>query len=209
LKRKQLLVVGTVAALGMVSAAGASLVSAATVLSDDNTSSLVEKLADKFNLKKDDVQKVFDQDKADKQAQREKQVSDYLQKKVDEGNITLAQKTLVENKLKELKTARENERKDLTTWAKSNSIDARYVIPMGRGASDTRLQKLVESGKITSAQKTLIENKQKELKTAHESQRNDLEKWASDNNINIDDIMPFGGERGIGRGPGPKDSIPN
>lgn len=84
-----------------------------------------------------------------------------------------------------------------------------------------RLDDLVTKGKITSSQKDLIVNKQKELFTAMQdwekqhqnedhatqdfrnakkdfmqSQRDSLEQWAEDNDIDLKYLRPMGGPRG-------------
>ena len=110
--------------------------------STDPMSSLVDKLVSKFNLNKTDVQKVFDESRTEMEAKREAKTSTKLQKLVDAGTITAAQKTKIEAKIKELKAARESnkdsmkdlsdderkakmdsERTALETWAKDNGID--------------------------------------------------------------------------------------
>jgi cellobiose-specific phosphotransferase system component IIA len=198
--KKNLLVGATVLSFGITSIAGMSIASAASN-TDTGNNNLVDKIAAKFNLNKSDVQKVFDEDNTARQAERQKNISDDLQNKVDKGEITAAQKTLIENKLKEMQTARDSERKDLETWATNNKIDAKYVMFHGmRDGSDNRLQAAVDDKKITAEQKTLIENKQKELQTKHETERDALKKWATDNKLDLSDIMPLGG--GPGRGPG-------
>lgn len=105
-------------------------------------SGLVDKIATKFNLSKDDVQKFFDEEHASREAEREKTQSERLQKLVDEGTITSDQKTALEAKLKEMRAEREvnkssmssltpQERKakikehrgEMEEWAKSQGID--------------------------------------------------------------------------------------
>jgi hypothetical protein len=200
LKNKNIILASaSVLALGVASFTGMSLASAAT--SPNSSDSLVDKIASKFNLNKNDVQKVFDDDKTAREAERQKDFSDRLQNKVDSGDITATQKTLIENKMKELQSKKDTELKDLQKWASDNKIDMKYLHGFGRGADgDNYLQDAVDSGDITSAQKTLIENKQKELKDKFDAERDDLKKWASDNKIDLEDIMPLTGGRGHGFG---------
>jgi hypothetical protein len=193
LRNKNVLLAGaTVLAFGVTSLTGMSLASAAATTSSGD--SLVDKIASKFNLKKDDVQKVFDEDKTTREAERQKDFSDRLQKKVDSGDITAAQKTLIENKFKELQTKRDTEQKDLKKWASDNKIDLKYLHIGFRRNDDTDssyLQEAIDNGDITAAQKTLIENKQNELKDKIDAEKTALQKWASDNKINLEDIMPL------------------
>ncbi len=89
-------------------------------------SSLVQKLAAKFNLNKDEVQKVFDEDRTAHEAEREQKLSERLQKLVDAGTITSAQKTAIENKLKELREERQADReemKDLSDSERQSKMD--------------------------------------------------------------------------------------
>lgn len=131
--------VATVGAAGLVAT---QAVSAATNHSDNPQSSLVDKIATKFGLNKTDVQQVFDEEHAAREAEHEAKVTARLQSLVDDGTISADQKTLIEAKLKELKTERESDQssfKNLTPaerkakmdekktaleqWAKDNNID--------------------------------------------------------------------------------------
>lgn len=58
-----------------------------------------------------------------------------------------------------------------------------------------RLQDLVDDGKITAEQKTKIEAKHEEQQAAREAERTELEKWATDNGIELRYLM---GGRGHG-----------
>jgi hypothetical protein len=91
---------------------------------------LVQMLADKFNLKKTDVQVVFDQYKTNRQSQMETKYKSMLDQAVTAGKITSAQEQLILAKHQELKTSRLKNRQDLLTWANQNNIDPRYL--MGR-----------------------------------------------------------------------------
>lgn len=121
---------------------------------DNPTSSLVQKIADKFGLHKSDVQAVFDQDKSDRKANMEKKSEERLDQAVKDGKITEEQKQLIISKQKELQTTRqtqmqsmqgksqdeikaameankstmEAERKSLEDWAKQNGIDMQYLM---------------------------------------------------------------------------------
>lgn len=144
--------------VGLSSLTGVGMVSAAS--NTDGQDGLVNKIATKFNVNKDDVQKVFDEDRAAHEAEHEKEISDRLQKLVDAGTITADQKTAIEAKLKELKANREAEREsmknlteeerkakmdakrtELENWAKEQGLDLsklRGVFhgPHGRGGPD-------------------------------------------------------------------------
>lgn len=103
---------------------------------------LVKKIAQKFNISQDDVQKVFDEERSAHQAEREKKAGERLQKLVDDGTITAEQKTAIEAKMKELKAEHEankgtmkdlsederkakmeEKRSALETWAQEQGLD--------------------------------------------------------------------------------------
>jgi hypothetical protein len=149
--KRSLLVGGVVSTVGLASLASVGMAAAAT----DNSSSqqnLVDKIAQKFNVNKDDVQKVFDEDRAAHEAEHEKAQAERLQKLVDNGTITAAQKTAIEAKLKELKAERqankdefknlsEDQRKakmdekrtELESWAKEQGLDLSKLRGVFRG----------------------------------------------------------------------------
>lgn len=112
---------------------------------------IVEKIATKFDLNKNEVQKVFDEQKIEMQAQMQAKNEERLTILVSEGKITEAQRTLILNKHKELHESRQSDRdalKELTpeekkakmeakrtelnTWAKENGIDPDFLF-LGRG----------------------------------------------------------------------------
>ena len=119
------------------------------------SSDLVQKISKKFNLKKADVQAIFDELKKEHQAKLEIKLRDKLSAAVNAGKITQIQKELILQKNKELQTQRQSsldlwknltpeerkakmqdQRSDLETWANENGIDAKYVLgfdkPRGR-----------------------------------------------------------------------------
>lgn len=198
MKRKlsALAIAGTIGLVGIGGASAASAMSNGSSSSD----SLVDRLVEKFNLNKDEVKAVFDEEHTARMTERQAKISERLQDAVDDGDITAAQKTAIENKLKELQAAREADRTALEKWAEDNDIDTKYLVGGGRhGGNDNRLQDAVDDGDLTEAQKTLIENKRDELQDTREQQRDELEQWAEDNDIDVKYLM--GGMRGgHGRG---------
>jgi hypothetical protein len=188
--KKSLVAVGVLASVGLVGVNSTGMVSAATGASSN---SLVFKIAQKFNLNQDDVQAVFDAEKAQKDAERQAELSTRLQTAVNNSQITGTQKTLIENKLKELRAAREAERAALEAWAKEKDLDIRYL--MGR-PQDSDLQTLVDEGKITAEQKAAIEAKRAELQDKREAARSALQQWAKDNIID-QKYLKMGGGSGL------------
>lgn len=153
MKRNLALAITTVAILGAGVFASTKVSAATTSVTDSPMSTLVQKIADKFGLNKADVQAVFDQERADRQAEMQAKFEAQLTQDVTDGKITDAQKQLVLAKRKELesarqaemqslegktaeerqaamaakKTARDAERTALQNWATQNNIDVKYV----------------------------------------------------------------------------------
>lgn len=135
--------------IGVASVAMLSTMAFAKV---DNNGTLVDQLATRFNLNKADVQKVFDEHRAEKRADREKNYEDRLQKAVDAGKLTSEQRDKVLAKHKELvsqmqadrdsmkdktpeerKSARDAKRSEIEQWEKDNNIPAGYLMMDGHG----------------------------------------------------------------------------
>ena len=186
----------TAVTMGIVGLAATASAQTAT-----SNTSLVDKIATKFNLNKDDVKAVFDAERSERQAERATKMSERLQTLVDKGTITADLKAKIEAKQKELQSERETKRTELEKWASDNGIDMKYLMggrghgPMGNDTND--LQALVDKGTITADQKAKIEAKQKELQAERETHRTELEQWAKDNNIDAKYLMG-----GMGHGMG-------
>jgi hypothetical protein len=158
--KKALLVTGAASTIGLSSVAGMGVASAATTgttnSNTDGMSSLVDKLATKFNLNKSDVQAVFDEDRSSHDAEMQQKLEERLNQAVTDGKITSAQKTLILNKQKEMKTfmdslkgktaderdsAMKTKMAELKTWASDNNIPEDYLGPMGHGPGGPGTQK--------------------------------------------------------------------
>jgi len=146
--KRALLVTGAASTIGLSSMVGVVSAQASTNTTEDSSTgqSLVDKIATKFNLKKDDVQAVFDQDREEHQQEKQQKLEDRLSKAVTDGKITEQQRSLILNKMQELRTYGESlkdktpeERRtlmktkhdELARWAKDNNIPLRYLHPMG------------------------------------------------------------------------------
>ncbi len=140
-----------------VTVLGAGILSASTAFAQQSTtseqdpmSSLVQKIATKFNLSQDDVQAVFDEEHEERHTQMEANFEQQLSQYVSDGKITEQQKQLIIEKRKEMASERESskdnfknlsedERKtqmnakktELEAWAKENGIDLQYLMPKG------------------------------------------------------------------------------
>ncbi len=152
--RKTLVVAGAASAVGVASLLGANLAVAAT----DTTSggSLVDKIASTFKLNKEEVQKVFDTERSEREAEIKAKVEENLSQAVKDGKITEEQKAKILAKQEELRSEREankdsfkdltvaerrakmkEKRAELDAWTSENNIPdnfLRYVVggPHGR-----------------------------------------------------------------------------
>lgn len=156
--KKALMVATVTTAVGLASVIGIGAASAATTsstsTSSNGVSSLVKKLAEKFNLKEADVQAVFDENRTEMEANREASLVSQQAQLVKDGKLTQAQSDAITAKRAELKKEREanrtteqsksdTERKSemetrktaLDTWLKSQNIDTTYahLLMGGRG----------------------------------------------------------------------------
>lgn len=146
--KKNLIIAGVATAVGLAGLTGAGFAYAAT----DTTSktnpmdSLVSAVATKFNLNKDEVQKVFDEQHTAMEQERENEVKDELAQAVRDGKLTQAQSDAILAKRAELqkereanrtsdqstsktdrKAAMDTKRTELETWAKEQGIDTQYL----------------------------------------------------------------------------------
>lgn len=151
--KKSLIVAGIVtSSLGLTAAMVPNMASAAETSDGSSKASIVDKIATKFNLNKDQVQQVFDQDRQEHEADRKAKLEERLTQAVSDGKITADQKQAILTKLDELqkqreankdkfkdmtaaerKAAMEQERTDLQTWAKQNNIPMEYLMMGGPG----------------------------------------------------------------------------
>jgi len=146
--KKSLMIAGAVASIGLAGgAAGVKAVSAES----DGSNTLADKIAQKFNLNKDEVQKVFEENHAEKEAEHQTEIEDRLTTAVKDGKLTEDQKTKILAKLEEMRNSRptpeefdgkaeEGRREfkvekhdELEQWAKDNNIPMEYLHPGGPG----------------------------------------------------------------------------
>jgi hypothetical protein len=114
---------------------------------NDPQTSLVQKIAEKFNLNKDDVQKVFDEERNNRESGMQKQMESRLTQAVQDGKITEEQKKLILDKVSSLhasrtaemdkmksmtadqrKEAMKTHKDELKTWADQNGIDLKSIL---------------------------------------------------------------------------------
>ncbi|HJQ08160.1 MAG TPA: hypothetical protein VJ836_01610 [Candidatus Saccharimonadales bacterium] len=143
--KKPLLIAGAATAVGLAGIVGMGVASAATD-SASGIPTLAEKIATKFNLNKDEVQAVFDEEKVARHAEMQKHMEERLSQAVTDGKLTAEQKDKILAKLQELHANRESERasmQDMTAeerkkhmqskhaelrqWAEDNGINEKYL----------------------------------------------------------------------------------
>jgi hypothetical protein len=186
--KKTLVAAAAAATIGLAGVGGGM----AFAQSDIGGGTIVDRIAQKFNLNKDEVKAVFDEERTAREAEMEASISKKLDQAMKAGKLTTEQKSLIESKLKEIRTLHETERTTLEGWATQNKVDLKFIMFGRHGIDDNRLQSAVDAGDMTAEQKKLIEDKTAELKAKHEEARTALRQWAKDNNIDTQYLMGFG-----------------
>jgi len=153
LQRNPRLLTGVIGVAGLLSIAGAATAIHAASSTTTGTNNLVQMIADKFHLNVSDVQQVFDQNRANEQADRQAKAKEFLDAAVKDGKITQAQEDLIVAKQKEIqtfmdslkgksaadrKTAMQTEMTQVAQWAKDNGISQRYLHLGGPGGPGHR-----------------------------------------------------------------------
>jgi ribosomal protein L19E len=141
--KKPLVIAGAVSSIGLASILGVGAVSAATSNTANGGNTLVDKIASTFHLNKDDVQKVFDQNRADHEAQANANVESELTQLVKDGKITDAQKSAILAKRTELQQQRDADKdsmKDKTPDERKAAMDAKRA-ELEKWVSDNGLTK--------------------------------------------------------------------
>ena len=152
--KKQLIAAGVAATIGLTGlGAGVANAATSTDTKTDPMSSLVDKISSKFNLNKDEVQKVFDEQKQTMQTEREAEVKSDVAKLVTDGKLTQTQADAINAKRAELQKERgsnkdsfkdmtadqrkaemDKKKTELEAWAKENNISTEYLrYVMGHG----------------------------------------------------------------------------
>lgn len=144
--KKLALISGSLAAVGIASLVGVGAVSAQSATGQND--SIVSKIAQKFNLNKDEVQQVFDEDRTEHEEERQAELKTKLDQAVTNGKITADQETKLLAKLAEMKADRpdfknmtdaereaartqmEAKRTAFEAWLKENNIPT-DLVPQG------------------------------------------------------------------------------
>lgn len=141
--KKSLMIAGAVASIGLAGAtAGVNAVNAETATGSDG---LVDKIAQKFNLDKNEVQKVFEEEHKERKAEHKAKLEEKLSAAVSEGKLTEDQKSKILAKMQELeqnrpdkaemqnktpeerRTLMEQHHADIEKWAEDNGIPKEYM----------------------------------------------------------------------------------
>ena len=141
---KSMLAGGIVTTITAASILGVGAVSAQSSSRD----SIVDKIATKFPINRDELQSVFDEQHDEMEAKHEQRQATRLQELVDNGTITADQKTALQAKHEEMEAKRETlkdqnvtreeihtqmetARTEFETWAKDQGIDLKAIRPEG------------------------------------------------------------------------------
>lgn len=149
MKKNKRIVIPAVA-LSILLGAGALGIGSLYASEDNPQNSIIEKIAQKFNLNKDEVQKVFDEEREERVKVMQERFAKILDEAVDKGELTEAQKNLIIAKKAEIKgnieakrdenmdlsreemqTKMKAQKEELEKWASDNGIDMKYLMGMG------------------------------------------------------------------------------
>ncbi|HCU70569.1 MAG TPA: hypothetical protein DIC35_02300 [Candidatus Moranbacteria bacterium] len=161
--------------LVLLAAMGAGIygVSDAGAQVGENQASIIEKIAAKFNLSKDEVQKVFDEDRTERQKLMQENFEKKLDEAVSKGELTEDKKKLILAKKAELRKEAESRRESMQQNRKN-------------------LNAMTEQER-----KAFMEERQAEMK----KHREEMEAWAKENGIDVRYLMgPMGDRAGGLRG---------
>lgn len=144
--------------LGVMTGAGALGVKSANAhwfgfgKMNENRESLIQKLVDRFNLNKDEVEETFQQHREEMQEQRKQQREEHLNQLVSEGKLTEDQKNALIAKMEEnqaeraasreefqnmnweeRREARQEHREEMDKWLEEQGIDEDVLGRFGKG----------------------------------------------------------------------------
>jgi hypothetical protein len=142
MKKKLLLATASILSAGLIIASTTPIAAEEPATHQE---SLIQRLAQKFNVKESDVKAVFDEERAARRAEHHQQVESKLTEAVSDGKLTEAQKQLILTKHAELQREMEQQqtawqaktpaerrtlmaerREALEQWAQQNNIDLEY-----------------------------------------------------------------------------------
>jgi len=103
----------------------AGIVGVRTIKADENNTypPIVQRLAEKFNLKEDEIKNVFDEERQVRHEERQINIEEGLNKAVADGVITSEQKQTFLEKHSNMQQERGQNREEMQTWFTENGID--------------------------------------------------------------------------------------
>ncbi len=136
-------ILATVLALGVITSVGYFGTSAVLADSDNPMhQTLVSRIAQKFNLKEEDVEAVFEAVRDEKQEEMKAQKEERLSQAVKDGVITESQKSALITKMEEHLGERRQNREEMQNWYKEQNINElklrEYLRPADRGKGEGR-----------------------------------------------------------------------
>ena len=157
--RNKKILIPTLVIVGGLSVFGAIGVQKAFAEDNAQRNSIIERIASRFNLKVDDVQKVFDESRQERQSEMAKIQEEKLAKLVSDGKITEDQKKAILEKCEKIRTEREvdqnrgnmqgmtaeerqsarasrqvemqKQRSEMEQWLEQNGIDKNLISEIG------------------------------------------------------------------------------
>lgn len=120
--RKKFILPALILAIAGITVFGISQVRAQ--VSGGNRSAITKKLVERFSLKENEVQAVFDEEHQERLAQMGAEFEEKLTQEVADGKLTAAQKESILAKRQELQKQHE----ELRNWAEENNIDPKYLM---------------------------------------------------------------------------------
>lgn len=119
MKNKILILTLTLAVLAV---AGKTITTPANAL-ENNYPSLIQKIAETFNLNQGEVENVVNQNREEVQQERQQLRTHNLDQAVENGVLTNEQKEALENKWQERKSEMEQHREEMNKWMEEQNID--------------------------------------------------------------------------------------
>ena len=105
--------------IAAVIVAGVTMVKSVRAEGSTTYPPIMQKLAEKFNLNQDEVRAVFDEERQQRQAGRQRAAEERLNKAVSDGVINEAQKQALLEHQQQMQTNRE----EMQTWMEDSGID--------------------------------------------------------------------------------------
>jgi len=112
-----------VLSIGTLAIVGAVMFGSLKATASSNHDTLVDRIASKFNVPKDQVQTVFDEEHTARQAERQTEQNAKLDQAVKDGVITVEQKDKLIAKRSEMKGEQQKNRDEMQKWLADNGID--------------------------------------------------------------------------------------